>query len=285
MQYDSIISRMLFRPAAASRALTGSEHVAISAESKVSVDPSRKSHRSSPLLCTSFRRVHLIAPTWSTCARAVANRHRVFNAVVLAVLVVAIFWGVNGGVNAIIDYIGSHLSASCPQYGPYATGITYSVMHTDSEGCVSYCSVDNVTSCSSTFCGLHIVRYGGRAGNAFIHMAVGRLLARRRRAAFITPPVIDGFGALPASFQSSCPVPSYSAWPLLWRAPWALEVRARVVCVCVCAPPMGPLPPSSQPRPHCPWLRRRLSGTAAALRAGGRRTRWQRWCAPRPPTA
>ena len=98
------------------------------------------------------------------------------------------------------------------------------VSHEDSAGCVIFCDRGNASVCGQPLCGLVIVRYGGRAGNAFIEMSVGRLLARRRRAALVAPP-IDGFGALPAAFRPSCPAAGYGAWPLHWRAPWALQVR------------------------------------------------------------
>lgn len=139
------------------------------------------------------------------------------------------------GELTVDDYLNSNSRSSCPAYGPDRAAAETSLLAfagapyvVDSEGCVSFCAAGrNGSECyspTSAFCGLYIVKYGGRAGNAFIQMAVGRMLARRRRAAFIAPPIIEGFGALPAAFQSSCPAAGYSVWPWMWHAPWALQV-------------------------------------------------------------
>lgn len=160
--------------------------------------------------------------------RSIALRTRL---AVVATLIAA-GWLVTGGLWLIVDCIAVGIRSSCPTYDGTAAellasaGVSYSV---DSEGCVSFCTASpNSSGCSpsSTFCSLYVVKYGGRAGNAFIQMAVGRLLARRRRAAFISPPDIEGFGSLPASFQASCPAAGYGAWPWMWHAPWALQVCA-----------------------------------------------------------
>lgn len=168
--------------------------------------------------------------------RPLVPRLRLASLALIAVL--CTIWLATGGLWVIVDWVAANIRAKCPAYGPdraaaegallASAGAAYTV---DSEGCVSFCpaaaaDTRNGSECgpSSTFCGLYVVKVNGRAGNAFIQVAVGRLLARRRRAAFIAPPVIEGFGALPAAFQASCPAAGFGAWPWLWHAPWATQV-------------------------------------------------------------
>ena len=172
-----------------------------------------------------FPRLRKLQMDWPALLRRLRDRR--VTIAVAGLIMLLIYWFA-GDFRETIQWIGAHKKdMACPAYGTSraAAGSPAARAKYSDNGCVSFCTAD---VCGPPFCELYVVHFGGRSGNAFIQMAVGLMLARRRGAAFISPPAIDGFGPLPAVVQASCPLAadSGSVWPTSWHSPWAFKVRA-----------------------------------------------------------